>query len=651
MSNQSHSRLGSFWSPNRPLSASYLIDVCIDPREQRVTGTECVRLANRLPHPLGKLAIHSGTGGAGQIRLRCQGQALRLTPPPGEAGEPGLIRIDLPDPLCPGAELDLQIDFAGRLPAPQYGAWMMGDWHPRLWWGYPTGDDFEVRIHVPPEYRVAASGCTDGDPQLWRARGARAFGIVLRDDGDSAEVESGAVRVRSLFTPGGRRCAELLLETAVDVIDFYRSELSFYPQPFLTIVPGAREPMGGFPFATGIVAIHGQEQLDQRPRDFWRWITAHEIGHQYFGEHVLEGDTPGWLWIALGLSLDRDYARARGLDRGFHRGLLDHYLQGVREGVDTAIARPPEQLASLTFDYNNIVLHGKGFAIISALEVVIGREAFQRARARCLAEFAGKRLGAHQFQAISEEESGQDLEWFFGQWVRSNRCLAYRITGIERTHDAGQYSATVRVERIGTLEMPMPVEARFEDGTVQCAVTDRVLRASELTFAGATPVKDVVLDPDEALALLDAPVRPVEAAEEEVQCEIAEMPWTGPAAMARQLLARAQECELRSGGLWAKLGLALYDDASYAEALEAFRQAAERSTDPTWRIGGWVWQGHVLDLLGRGDEALQWYQKAQEAGFSGSIRHDQYEIVLDARWIEERLRTPFERVETGRVGA
>jgi hypothetical protein len=123
-------------------------------------------------------------------------------------------------------------------------------------------------------------------------------------------------------------------------------------------------------------------------------------------------------------------------------------------------------------------------------------------------------------------------------------------------------------------------------------------------------------------------------------------------ARARQLFAWAQACGLHAVLLWEKLGLALYDGAATprcargarAESLEAFHQAAEQSLDDTWRIGGWVWQGHLLDLLGRRDEALTWYQKAQAAGFDGSIHHDQYGIVLDAGWIEARLRAPFHRL-------
>jgi tetratricopeptide (TPR) repeat protein len=165
-----------------------------------------------------------------------------------------------------------------------------------------------------------------------------------------------------------------------------------------------------------------------------------------------------------------------------------------------------------------------------------------------------------------------------------------------------------------------------------------------LTFSGAARVMGVVLDPDGALALLETPVTSAGASEEEIYRAIDRMPWTGSGETARALLARVRECEARSAPLWAKLGLALYDGAHYLEALDAFRQAAERSADTTERTCGWVWQGHLLDLLGRREEALAWYRKAREAGFNGVIHHDQYGIVLDARWIEERLRAPFERV-------
>lgn len=88
-----------------------------------------------------------------------------------------------------------------------------------------------------------------------------------------------------------------------------------------------------------------------------------------------------------------------------------------------------------------------------------------------------------------------------------------------------------------------------------------------------------------------------------------------------------------------KLGFALYDCRRYADALVVF-QAMEKA-----RGGGaaLVWQGHMLDLLGRREEALVVYKKALAT--SPSMRHDQYGIVLSQQYVQTRLQSPFARVE------
>lgn len=93
----------------------------------------------------------------------------------------------------------------------------------------------------------------------------------------------GDVQITALFTEAASECARLCLETAADVVKFYTGWLGFYPNRFLYIIPGAAEPMGGYPFSSGIVFIHGREKMDEKPLDHWQWITAHEIGHQYWG--------------------------------------------------------------------------------------------------------------------------------------------------------------------------------------------------------------------------------------------------------------------------------------------------------------------------------------------------------------------------------
>jgi len=363
------------------------------------------------------------------------------------------------------------------------------------------------------------------------------------------------VHIRAIHAPAAEKCAQLLLETAADVVGFYRERFGLYPYPNLTIVPGADRPMGGYPMATALVAIHGQRRMDEETELHWRWITAHEIGHQYWGEYVLERDSPGWLWIGLGIYADREYVRARGLAPDKHQALVGRYLQGVAQGLDTTLTLSQEQYEAEDFDYNNVCIHGKGFSVISALAWLLGQETFDRAYVRCLQEFAGRRLGAGDFERLCKAESGEDLSWFFDQWVRSNRSLLYEA-GQETCAKRGDlYVSQVQVTRVGTLEMPVPVAAYFKDGTVQVKRTDRLLDVNALTFESASPLERVRLDPDRELAMAGPPT----AAARNVGKAVQDLKWTGSGDKALELFPKAKEAGLDDVDLWAKLGMTLFD--------------------------------------------------------------------------------------------
>gem|GEM_PF-2428793 len=101
----------------------------------------------------------------------------------------------------------------------------------------------------------------------------------------------------------------------MDVVRFCKEWLNFYPYPFLYIIPGGSGRWGGYPFATGIVAIHGQETFKEgEPLVWWRHITSHEIRHEYWGEWVLDPDNPDWLRIGMGIFIDTEYMLARHFD-------------------------------------------------------------------------------------------------------------------------------------------------------------------------------------------------------------------------------------------------------------------------------------------------------------------------------------------------
>ena len=68
-----------------------------------------------------------------------------------------------------------------------------------------------------------------------------------------------------------------------------------------------------------------------------------------------------------------------------------------------------------------------------------------------------RRLGISEFLNICEEESGQDLDWFFDQWVNSNKFLSYDISSQKSDKLGSRYRSEIEVKCLGNLKMPVPV--------------------------------------------------------------------------------------------------------------------------------------------------------------------------------------------------
>jgi tetratricopeptide (TPR) repeat protein len=98
-----------------------------------------------------------------------------------------------------------------------------------------------------------------------------------------------------------------------------------------------------------------------------------------------------------------------------------------------------------------------------------------------------------------------------------------------------------------------------------------------------------------------------------------------------------------------RLGFALYDTHGYDEAVQVFRKLEEiafAQGDQGEAAMALIWQGQMLDLLGRRDAAVSCYQRVVDMRSSDGVRHDQYGLSYQySAYAAERLRTPFQRIE------
>jgi tetratricopeptide (TPR) repeat protein len=125
----------------------------------------------------------------------------------------------------------------------------------------------------------------------------------------------------------------------------------------------------------------------------------------------------------------------------------------------------------------------------------------------------------------------------------------------------------------------------------------------------------------------------------DLQQRLSSLPYSGEPARGDAAMRQAVELGLDDPRGWFKLGLIMADGRRWADALKAFQAAVDRGYSAPH--APMIWAGHVCDLQGNRQGALEWYRKALAAYNGVPVRQDQFGIVLDPAWIEKRLAEPF----------
>ncbi len=640
----------SYFVPVHPPSATYTIEAAstIEDKQIQLKGHSVISLKNTLQRPLSVLALRWPSNPDEAAVVSVNGVPLEE-----HVQQPKQSRVrfyTLPHVLAPDKSVDLDLEFNLTLQASPSGDIYLQGWYPNLWWdGLPARDVFRVKFDPPsPDYTIASSGRLDPTTGYYENAGVTTtFGFWLSRTALLEERDANGIQVRALFTEEGRTCATFCLETAVDVIRFYQKYHGVFPFESLTIIPGASRPMGGYPYASALVVIHGQQAFDQRPPLHWKWITAHEIGHQYWGEYIMSGDTPedytsSWLMIGMGIIADRTYVEARNLGNEKHEDFISRFVSGLKQNLDTTADAPESLEDQQKYDRNNVLIHGKGYSIVSALRHTLGDERFQRLYLRTIREYGGKPMGYRDLQRMAEEESGESLRWFFEQWVRSPRYLCYLVTAQESRQENDAFFSVVTIERLGrgdSISMPIDVQATFDDGTTQTAWISRFSDKMDVRFESESKLKEAILDPHGRLARLE---KPLPVLPSQLLDRIQNLDYSGSWEEGLELYRIAAENDVQDGRTWFKLGMVVFEGGYLDEALDSFQRLLDQHISKDMDFMALTWMGNIWDARGNRSEAIKQYQHALATGSQNATSHDQFRIESSRQWIEKRLQEPFD---------
>lgn len=96
-----------------------------------------------------------------------------------------------------------------------------------------------------------------------------------------------------------------------------------------------------------------------------------------------------------------------------------------------------------------------------------------------------------------------------------------------------------------------------------------------------------------------------------------------------------------------RIGFALYDLKQYSEALYVFEQMAKVfGSNLKHQALALIWQGHILDLSGKREEAIARYKKVADMNLNDQWQHSQYGLRYKlSPYAKERMASPFQRIE------
>jgi len=303
----------------------------------------------------------------------------------------------------------------------------------------------------------------------------------------------GCVEVTYWTYPEDTERAEPSFRRAAEMVDHFTRTIGPYPFEKLANVQSATR-FGGMENAS---AIFYTEQGIASGRNM-EGTVSHEIAHQWFGDAVTEAS---WhhLWLSEGFAT---YFGAQFFEAADGVAAFRERMEQSRQTVlasdvtDRPIYDPTERSLFALLNDNN---YPKGGWVLHMLRGILGDEAFFAGIREYYRRHLHSAVLTTHFQAVMEELHGDDLDWFFRQWIYEP---GYPVFDVAQAWDAGSRVLTLTVRQTQKAEWPafrVPMEVAVTQGGTESRhtiVVDGRESVVRIELPGSAAPSAVVIDPD-----------------------------------------------------------------------------------------------------------------------------------------------------------
>jgi hypothetical protein len=554
------------------------------------------------------------------------------------------VRLSFEQPLPKGQPVTIAFFYDGRLTgqedSPVYGikfaaihpdfAYLM---YPARWFpvsGYTT-DRFtaDVRVTVPAGYNVLGSGMDSrraaGDKNVFEFKFEHPSfpGSIAVVKGDPVKVSSEGVTTSLYFRGPEADMAQPYGEQTGRVMSYFTGMFGLPPYANLTVVETEEGAPNGYA-APGLVFL--------APRGIGRQpgakLIANQVSRQWW-EELVGPSTRNHLWLTNGLAA---YSELLWTEHSSGPAAMESQARDVMVEALTVDNVPLIQSARLE-DYSPelwALTGSKGAAVLSMLRYAIGDEKFFQTLKAYSQQYAWKSVNTDDFRKVAETVSGQDLGYFFIQWIESSGAPEFKLEyTIFRTQKGFRVMGKISQD-LDTFRMPVDLKIETE-GKPEEKRVEVVGTSSEFSVDTFGKPKNVVIDSGNRVLRYGNEVRVAVAIRRGEQ--FAELSEFGDALKEYQ---KALETTRNSSLANYRIAEIFFLQQNWQAAANSFREALNGDLEPKWtEVWAHINLAKIFDVTGQRERAVNEYNLAIRT--KDNTQGAQEEA---ARF----LKTPYERV-------
>ncbi|QJW88824.1 T9SS type A sorting domain-containing protein [Spirosoma taeanense] len=266
----------------------------------------------------------------------------------------------------------------------------------------------------------------------------------------------------------------------------------FGPYPFL------REKYGHAQFGQGNGGMEHQTISSMEANAFTPAVIAHELAHQWFGDKITCRDWQN-IWLNEGFA---SYAEAVYVESvrsvAGYQTTMNNFMARARNAQGSIYVQDITNFGDI---FNSNRSYAKGATVLHMLRGVVGDSLFFRIL-RTYTATPGLAYGTavtEDFQNIAQQVSGQNLGYFFRQWIYGEGYPVYRATiqpGMSASTITVQLTQRNSAGSTNPTLFTMPVQLQIQSTAGDTTVTvlnDRPEQTFLLPARG--PVTGVIIDP------------------------------------------------------------------------------------------------------------------------------------------------------------